>query len=65
MIQMQWYVPAHRETVLQYRQMEDKNIYAATANALTWGAQQTGHHNMQWSDWTDVPLVSERNPDHP
>jgi hypothetical protein len=65
MIQMRWYVPAHRETVLQYRQMEDKNIYAAIANALTQEAQQTDHRNMQWSEWTDVPLVSERNPDHP
>ena len=64
MIQMRWFVPVDGDTVLQYRQMEDKTIYAATT-ALTQEAIQNGHRNMQWSKWADVPLVSERNPDHP
>lgn len=56
MIQMRWYVPVDGDTVLQYRQMEDTTVYA--------GMQPVGA-NMQWSNWADVPLVAERNPDHP
>ena len=60
MIQMRWFVPVDRDTVLQYRQMEDTTVYAGMQPALPPAASI-----MQWSKWTDVPLVSERNPDHP
>lgn len=46
------------ECVLQYRQMEDKTIYAQ-ANALSQDFIARGHRNMQWSDWTDIPEVTE------
>ena len=61
MMQMRWYLPTGSNTaVLQYRQMEDTTVYAGMQPALPPAAS-----NVQWSKWTDVPLVSERNPDHP
>lgn len=48
------------ERVLQYRQMEDKTVYAlAATNALSRQALNQGHRNLQWSEWMDVPLVVE------
>jgi hypothetical protein len=59
MMQMRWYLPAGSKTaVLQYRQIEDKTIYAGIAPMLPpVGAI------VQWSDWTHVQLVTEMNLD--
>lgn len=46
------------ERVLQYRQMEDKTVYAQ-ANALSQDFIARGHRNMQMSAWKDVPEVTE------
>lgn len=64
MVEMRWYVPVTGDKVLQYRQMEDKTVYAQ-ANALSQDFIARGHRNMQWSEWKTVPMESERNPDFP
>jgi hypothetical protein len=46
------------ERVLQYRQMEDKTVYAQ-ANALSQDFIARGHRNMQWSAWSDIREVVE------
>ena len=66
MIEMRWLVPVEGEKVLQYRQMEDKTIYAhAGTNALSREWINNGGRNMQWSEWRDVPVVAERDPSYP
>lgn len=62
MIEMRWLVPVEGEKRLQYRQMEDKTMYA---QAGVGGTISTGIQRMVWSEWRDVPLVSERDPSYP
>lgn len=40
------------KTVLQYRQMEDKNAYAGFPSSALAPA-------MNWSDWQDVPTIQD------
>lgn len=49
MIQLRWYVEGDKRT-LQYRQQYDATIFA--------GLNRPVNHtpNMQWSDWTEVPV---------
>lgn len=59
MIEMRWFVPVEGERVLQYRQKVDVAVYAGL------GPFPDSAKNMQWSEWRDVPLVSERDPSYP
>ena len=62
MIELRWLVPVEGEKRLQYRQQYDATIRAGSPNMITWPHTAT---NMQWSEWRDVPLVSERDPSYP
>ena len=55
MIEMRWLVPVVGEKKLQYRQIID-----TTAGSFSESAK-----SMQWSEWQDVPLESERDPSYP
>lgn len=59
MIEMRWLVPVNGEKVLQYRQMVDTTVYAGN------GPFPDSAKKMQWSEWKDVPLESERDPSYP
>ena len=63
MIEMRWLIPVSGEKKLQYRQKVDVNFYAGMPNMITW--PQGPAPNMQWSEWRDVPLESERDPSYP
>lgn len=63
MIELRWIVPVSGEKKLQYRQKFDVNFYAGTPNMITW--PQGPAPSMQWSEWRDVPLESERDPSYP
>ena len=63
MIEMRWLVPVEGEKKLQYRQQYDATIRAGGPNMITWPHEP--RPNMQWSEWKDVPLVSERDPSYP
>jgi hypothetical protein len=66
MIEMRWLVPVEGEKRLQYRQKIDKTVYAnAATNALSREWINNGHGNMEWSEWRDVPMESERDPSYP
>lgn len=41
------------KTVLQYRQMVDKTVYAGFPSPSALGQA------MSWSDWQDVPTIQE------
>ena len=56
MIEIRWYVPINGEKTLQYRQMIDTTIRAGIFN--------TAPANMQWSEWSNVPIKSERDPNY-
>jgi hypothetical protein len=61
MIEMRWFVPVEGERRLQYRQQID-----VTVRAGIWPADSTSATaNMQWSQWRDVPMESERDPAYP
>jgi hypothetical protein len=46
--------------VLQYRQLIDMTVYAhARNNALSRQWIEQGGRHLEWSEWTDVPLVVE------
>lgn len=62
MIELRWLVPVEGAKVLQYRQMEDKTIYA---QAGIGGTISTGSQRMSWGKWREVPVVSERDPSYP
>lgn len=62
MIELRWLVPVEGAKVLQYRQMEDKTIYA---QAGIGGTISTGAQRMSWGEWREVPVVSERDPSYP
>ncbi len=53
MIEMRWYVPVSGEKVLQYRQKVDVTVYAGL------GSFPDSARNMQWSEWQDVPEVTD------
>jgi hypothetical protein len=61
MIEMRWSVRAGcdgPERVLQYRQQIDVTVRAGGAG--TWdNASLARTANMQWSEWRDVPEVTE------
>ena len=59
MIEMRWLVPVVGEKKLQYRQMIDTTVYSEA------GSFSGSAKNMQWSEWRDVPLESERDPSYP
>lgn len=59
MIELRWLVPVEGEKRLQYRQKIDTAVYAGT------GPFPDSAKSMQWSEWRDVPLVSERDPSYP
>jgi hypothetical protein len=61
MIEMRWLVPVEGEKRLQYRQKVDVTVRAGQWDAA--GIAQTA--NMQWSEWRDVPMESERDPSYP
>lgn len=61
MIELRWLVPVEGVKVLQYRQMEDKTIYA---QAGVGGTISTGSQRMSWSEWREVPVVAERDPSY-
>lgn len=64
MIEMRWYVPNDGNKVLQYRQQIDVTVRAGGAG--TWDSDSIARTaNIQWSPWTDVPLVAERDPGYP
>jgi hypothetical protein len=60
MIEMRWLVPVEGERRLQYRQQID-----VTVRAGMWVNTDNLNANMQWSEWRDVPLESERDPAYP
>jgi hypothetical protein len=60
MIEMRWLVPVEGEKRLQYRQQVDVTIRAGM-----WVNTNNLNANMQWSEWRDVPLVSEPDPSYP
>ena len=60
MIEMRWFVPVEGERRLQYRQQIDVNVRAGM-----WVNTVNLNVNMQWSEWRDVPLESERDPAYP
>ena len=60
MIEMRWLVPVVGEKKLQYRQMIDTTVYSGSPFP---GTSFTS--NLQWSEWRDVPLESERDPSYP
>ena len=45
-------------TVLQYRVYMDHAVYALPAGS----PRPTGHEDMRWSQWMDVPTVDETSP---
>lgn len=55
---MRWFVPVEGEKQLQYRQQ-----YDATIRAGMWADERPV--NLKWSEWQDVPLVSEPDPSYP
>ena len=62
MIEMRWYVPVVGNMILQYRQQYDSAVRAGMgwdANSLAQTAK------MQWSEWKDIPLESEKDPNCP
>ena len=60
MLEMRWLVPVDGEKVLQYRQKIDTTIRTGTAG--TWdNASIAKTANYQWSEWTDVPFVGDRD----
>ncbi len=59
MIEMRWLVPVEGDKRLQYRQMVDVTMYAGL------GPFPDSARNMQWSEWKDVPMVSESDPGCP
>ena len=59
MIEMRWLVPVEGEKRLQYRQKIDVTMYAGL------GPFPDSAKNMQWSEWRDVPMESERDPSYP
>lgn len=62
MIEMRWLVPVEGEKKLQYRQKVDVTVRAG----LGWDTHSLNQTaNWQWSDWQDVPLVSEPDPSYP
>ena len=60
MIEMRWLVPVEGERRLQYRQQVD-----VTVRAGMWVNTDNLNANMQWSEWRDVPMESERDPAYP
>lgn len=59
MMEMRWLVK-NSERVLQYRQKVD-----TTARAGMWPNEQIVHTaNWQWTDWHDVPEVTEPSKTH-
>lgn len=56
MVELRWLVPVNGPTVLQYRQMIDKTNY---------GDAYTNTPIREWSEWRDVPTVSESDPGCP
>jgi hypothetical protein len=60
MIEMRWLVPVEGERRLQYRQQID-----VTVRAGMWVNTDNLNANMQWSEWRDVPMESERDPAYP
>lgn len=61
MIELRWLVPVEGERKLQYRQQIDVTFRAGQWDTAS--IAQTA--NWQWSEWRDVPLVSERDPAYP
>jgi hypothetical protein len=59
MIELRWLVPVNGPTVLQYRQKVDTAVYAGL------GSFPDSAKNMQWSEWREVPVESERDPSYP
>ena len=59
MIELRWIVPVEGDKLLQYRQMVDTNVYAGL------GPFPESVRNMQWSEWRNVPVVSESDPSCP
>ena len=61
MVELRWLVPVEGDRKLQYRQKVDVIVRAGQWDAA--GIAQTA--NMQWSEWRDVPMVSESDPGCP
>lgn len=62
MMQMRWLVTTAFDgqiirRALQYRQLYDATIRAQSSNMINWPHEPAP--NMQWSEWIDVPEVSE------
>ena len=61
MIELRWLVPVEGEKKLQYRQQIDVTMRAGMFDTISTMNTQM----LQWSEWTDVPLVAERDPSYP
>ena len=55
MIEMRWYSSDNKPRTLQYRVYHDHATYALPAGV----PKPTGHEDMRWSVWRDVPEVHE------